>query len=429
MLAPTALLALAVAAGPPGHVPDDMPEATCPPGHVPDDMPEATCPPGQPPRLELLRPAAPAIPSAPGALLLDERLAPEPGGARAGHVAGTPTTLFVNFDGVTLTTCSPSSAADDCSTLGGGRSYAPYHGGVQARAAILQALRELVGERGIIVTGTRPAQPGYTMVVYAGDAATEGVLGLAPSGDCGDQIPGQIAFAYLDGAQRGWIAGGATTVLHEAGHTWGLDHVDAPGTLMYPTGDDVPVTLGDACAGVVADAALTPGGPTCAAAHALYCGAGERQAAAQELLALFGPRVPDTAAPTLELRTPADGVELGAPASFRVEVGVADDRHPQPYAVQAWIEGAATTPVQSFTGALDVLTFEVGQLGPGDWRFHVLVTDLGGNQAALEFLVHVDDARTGASEPGCRVAGPRSDLTDLTWSLPLAWLARRRRPR
>jgi hypothetical protein len=357
-------------------------------------------------------------PAADPAHLLDERLEIEPPDARAPHVAGAPTTLFVNFDGVTLTACTPSSAADDCSALGGNRVVPPFSGGTQARAAILQALRELIGDRGIRVTGTRPDERGYTMVVYGGDAGREGVLGLGPSGDCGDAIPGQIAFAYLDGALSDWVNGGATTVLHEAAHTWGLDHVGAPGTLMFPTGDDRPVQLGDACAPVVADAGLTPGGPTCPDAHAVHCGLGERQAAGLELRALFGPRVPDTTPPTLALTYPADGAQFAAPASFHVEIDVADDAHPQAYDVQAWIAGE--TPISRHVGAFDRVVFEVGQLGPGDHVVHVIVADLGGNQTGLDFVVRVDDTRSGGAADGCRLGAPPG-------LLPLLWLVRRRR--
>lgn len=347
---------------------------------------------------------------------LDLGAAREPAaGDRPPHVRGTPTALYINFDGVALTACEPSSAALDCSSLYGDRSFPPFSGGFQAELAIVQAARRLTEGVGIRITTSRPIdRDDYTMVVYGGQAGAEQVLGRAPGGDCGDRIPGQIAFAFLDGPLRGWVNGGATTAVHEAAHTWGLDHVDAAGTLMYPTGDNAEITLGDGCAVVVADSGLTPGGATCPDDHARFCPPGQQDARA-ELLDLFGPGYFDLAAPRLTLRAPEPGARFLAPGSFSVEIGVEDDFHPQRYGVLITVDGI-DQPYQ-YAGSFDSLRFDVGQLAAGAWTVHVRVTDEAGHAAALDFAVEV-----AGDETGCRAHPGPLPLGSL-----LLWCRRRRR--
>ena len=214
---------------------------------------EVTPDPVSPPKLELeyrgrtyslahdeRRPAA-----APG------ELAGTPRRARAREL-GRPTTLFVNFDGITLGSCNPSNAKKNCHWYNDGVEFPPFSGSLQTRVSVLQAMRRAVSELGIRVTGVRPGDDeDYAMVVYGGTEEDFGVLGSAPAGDCYDQLPGEIGFAHIDGELVDWVSGGATTALHEAGHTWGLDHIDVDTGIMYPEGNNVPTGYRQECDGII----------------------------------------------------------------------------------------------------------------------------------------------------------------------------------
>ena len=213
------------------------------------------------------------------------------------HALGEGATVYVNFDGVQLTECNPSDSRRDCSWYNFEQPFPPFSGTVQTQVGVLQAMRNDVAEFGIRVTGTRPLRGNYTMVVYGGSEAEYGALGSAPAGDCDDEVPNQIAFAHLDGDNNAWVNGGATTALHEAGHTWGLDHIDVQGAIMFPSGDNSPTYFRDDCDQVVDGTDLDPGDAACPHLNMEQCGALDRHNAAARLVRLFGPPYVDMEAP------------------------------------------------------------------------------------------------------------------------------------
>lgn len=365
----------------------------------------------------------------PPAVLTD---APSP----RGRDVGTPTTLFVNFDGVTLSECNPSNSKKNCHWYNNEMPIPAFSGSIQTKVSVLQAMRRDTADFGIRITSLRPPDSeDYTMVVYGGTEAEYGALGSAPPGDCLDQLPNEIAFAHIDGDLVDWINGGSTTALHEAAHSWGLDHVDAEHTVMYPTGDDQPTAFGRECYAVVDDVNLNPGMASCPELNREFCAEDGAQNAPAVLERLFGGPYVDVRAPTIELAEPADGQYFQAPADFDVLLEIDDDLHPQVYDAALWLNDDPKPEPRPFIDD----HFAVVGLPVGTWAFHVELTDEAGNTARLDFEIEVgedpppepshDDggcsvARAGRGESGGGVSGP--------WPLVvllLPTLARRRGPR
>jgi hypothetical protein len=355
---------------------------------------------------------------------------PRPLGPRpAGRKIGSNTTVFVNFDGVEISYCDPSNSHDNCSWFEDGRTFAPFSGGLMQRVAILDAMRSQVSEFGIRVTGQRPpADEPYVMVVYGGEREEDQPLGRAPSGDCYDDLPNEVAFVYLDGEdERTWVNGGAATALHEAAHTWGFDHIGLEGYLMAPAGGNDKANYFDGCAQIVDDVELTPSeAGSCPSISLEQCGLRDFQNDVALLHMLFGEPYVDDVAPRLELVAPEHGAYFQAPADFRVELRVIDDLHPQFYELAIAIEGLVDEP--EFRSVVDP-SFDVEQLPIGEWRFVLRLRDEAGNEGSLAFTVEVGEDPP-PSEDGCTCSTRQpSQGWTLALGLPLIMIfIRRRRP-
>lgn len=346
---------------------------------------------------------------------------------------GTPTTLFVNFDGVDLGSCSPSNAKKNCHWYNND-PIAPFSGDIQAKVAILDAMRRHVDAYGVRVTGSRPDDGDYTMVVYGGTEDEFGALGSAPSGDCNDLLPNEIAFTHLDGDLAQWIVAGSTTALHEAAHTWGLDHIDLETEIMFPEGDDSPTAFDDRCHRVVADTDLTSGEASCPEINEVTCSDPGQQSSYAVLRRLFGPAYVDMTAPVVELRDLEDGAYFQAPATFDVALAIDDDLHPQGYEMWTWLgdEDRPGDPTPTFEPG-----FRVEGLPVGQWSFHIVVADAAGNEGRLDFEIVVGTEPPPVEEEGedggCRVAGastpPVPHMLVLALCIAPIGLVRRRRRR
>jgi MYXO-CTERM domain-containing protein len=346
---------------------------------------------------------------------------------------GTATTIFVNFDGVEISYCDPPNSHANCSWLEHGKRFEPFSGGLAQRVAILDAMRSVVAEFGVRVTGQRPPddEP-YLMLVYAGDSIEEEALGRAPGGDCWDDFPNDIAHVYLDGERRTWINGGASTALHEAAHTWGFDHIGLPGSLMAPAGDNSKVRYFDGCAPIVEDVELTPSSaPSCPQINLELCGLSGFQYDVALLRLLFGEAYVDDRAPQLRLVRPFDGIYYQAPASFAVELEVVDDLHPQIYELEIAVPGLVDAP--GFRPVLDPTGFDVEDLPVGEWTFALRLRDAAGNESALAFTVFVgdeapvlDDGCACRSSPETRPIPP---IYPAIWALTALALGLGLRPR
>ncbi len=343
------------------------------------------------------------------------------------HALGENTTLYVNFEGIELSECNPSDSRAGCSWYNVGVPIPPFSGTIQTQVGILQAMRRDVADYGIRVTATRPESGNYTMVVYGGTEAEYGALGSAPAGDCDDELPNQIAFAHLDGELNDWTNGGSTTALHEAAHSWGLDHINFEGAIMFPSGNNSPTYFREDCDRVVEDTDLTEGPAKCPELNEAHCGDGNLQNAHARLVRLFGPAYVDMQAPDLELVEPADGQYFQAPASFDVVIETSDDQHPQAYSVWAWL-GEDPRPADDKIRADP--SFKVEDLPIGTWDFHIVVADEAGNETRLDFSIEVgeDPPPDPVTEEGCGcTSGGGPGLPAVLFCVP--WLLARGRRR
>jgi uncharacterized protein (TIGR03382 family) len=316
---------------------------------------------------------------------------PEVGLAPQARKLGSNTTIFVNFDGVEMHYCNPSNSHDNCSWFESDRTFPPFSGNLAQRVAILDAMRSQVNQHGVRVTGQRPpADEPYVMVVYGGERKEDEPLGRAPAGDCYDDLPNEVAFVYLDGeTERTWVNGGAATALHEAAHTWGLDHIGLDGLLMAPSGDNTKANYFDGCAQVVENVELDAAEQSsCPDLSLDLCGLDNFQDDVALLHLLFGEPYVDDVAPRMELLQPFDGIYYQGPASFRVDIQVIDDQHPQVYEVSIEIEGLAEQT--AFAAAHDP-SFDVEALPFGEWQFVVRLRDEAGNEGSLAFTVLIGE--------------------------------------
>jgi MYXO-CTERM domain-containing protein len=318
---------------------------------------------------------------------------------------GTNTTIYVNFDGVEMSYCNPSNSHHNCSWFESDRTFPPFSGGIAQQVAILDAMRSQVNQHGVRVTGARPpADEPYVMVVYGGAREDDEPLGRAPAGDCYDDLPNEVAFVYLDGeVERTWVNGGAATALHEAAHTWGLDHIGLEGLLMAPSGDNTKANYFDGCAQVVDTVMLDPAEQSsCPGISLDLCGLDNFQHDVALLNLLFGEPYVDDVAPRMQLLQPFDGIYYQTPANFRVDIQVIDDQHPQVYEFAIEIEGL-TDPTE-FAAVYDP-SFDVEDLPVGEWRFVVRLRDEAGNEGSLDFCVTVGD-EPPVLDDGCACASP-----------------------
>lgn len=354
--------------------------------------------------------------------------------------ASRPHLLYINFDGAVLRRGCGNDSRHDCSTLADlfDGYVGPFVGTEHRRVSIVQAVRKDLAEFGVRTVITRPpAEQGYTMVLY-GDLGVQTFAGIAPYIDCGNLWANDTCFA---GAFQGSNTG-STIILQEAAHTWGLEHVNAPFDNLHPFVAQATPSFQDKCNKIVSNTDLVEVGGQCNLVHEKFCDAGF-QNSHQELLYLFGPAVPDTSPPSLTITSPPDGSIHVLPAAIPLLGEMTDDLAPQYYDIT--ITHGDQTLYEGEGYKLELLLQDPPA---GDYELEVRVVDDGGNigKARVSFTIlpqgsedpdtdsDASDSETdttGAPDDasGCRLVGPPSDLTLLASLLPLAWLARRRRPR
>lgn len=326
----------------------------------------------------------------------------------------TPTVLFVNFDGPFMNGGCGDDSRQDCTTIFPNTQFNPHPGDAATRAAVIQATREDVVDFGIIVVGERPpAGNPYAMVVSGvpNGGAPNGIGGVAPVIDCANNDPNQTSFNFLVNDSANIQA----TVIHqEAAHTWGLEHIDDATDNLFPSAGGVSdPKYQDACSRVVADVQLNPTGAYCNGVHTMFCES-NFQNSYQEMLALFGPPIPDESAPTVVIDSPTAGEQLDYTANFDLIITLDDDRRPQVLATQIYfddVEAAAGSFVNS------TLTFPVNGGDPpmghglanGMHTIRVDITDEGGNPASASVAFEIvgspvdgneDETGAGSSDSG-----------------------------
>lgn len=314
----------------------------------------------------------------------------EPAGyvPRASGVEGRPTpmrrVLYLNFDGGDIEWCGEGE--DDphgnCSTIFQG-AVAPYSGDATARIAVVQTVVQDLQDFDVVVTTERPAEDidyDMEMIGQWSPLAGGGFLGIAPKIDCFDGDGGDLSFT-LDPADLS-PPDTAKVVLQELAHTWGLEHVDSTGDLLFPTVGNAPdPKFEDQCSPIVYS-------PTqCPDQHALFCETPGDQNSHAEMLMLFGPRQPDTVAPTLTILSPADGAQLLG--DFHLVIELHDDVAPQQFATTVEFVGGFSSDVD--LAGPGVFPIALTDVPDGAWTVRVTASDPEGNASMQEIAVQVGE--------------------------------------
>jgi hypothetical protein len=312
---------------------------------------------------------------------------------------GTPHTLYVNFEGAVLRRGCGNDSRHDCSTLADlfDGYIGPFVGTEARRVAIIESVRKDLAEIGVRTTWRRPPeQAGYTMVLY-GDIGDQDFAGIAPYIDCGNLWPNDTCFA---GAFKGSNTG-ATIVLQEAAHTWGLEHVNSPFDNLHPFVEATAPYFQDQCNKIVANTDLVETSGTCNLVHEQFCETGF-QNSFRELLYLFGPAQPDIVAPTLELTSPIDGSYHVRPVDLSLYGEIVDDLAPQFYAIDITRDGQLLFSAEAIR--VDLL---LKNPPAGTYDLHVTVRDQGGNAGSdrVRFTILPEgsedpDSTTGDDDSG-----------------------------
>ncbi len=164
-------------------------------------------------------------------------------------LAGDGVTLWLDFEGAGVV----EAASDDSSAMPVQSRLAPTSAVVppfdsapsapqvtrdQAIASVVDRVRTLLQPYAVSVVTTRPAYAPYTRILIGGTQTTIGLssieAGLAEI-DCGNAIDNDVAFDFAaeQTPDFGGVVGIANVAAHEAGHTFGLEHVTTPTDVMY----------------------------------------------------------------------------------------------------------------------------------------------------------------------------------------------------
>ncbi|MBV1860740.1 MAG: hypothetical protein KUG77_20160, partial [Nannocystaceae bacterium] len=214
-------------------------------------------------------------------------------------------TLYIDFDGASL---SPGSDGrlEQMSCIDGAFEYPGLDAGRAFVEATVEHVREHLEPFDITVHWeTRPdAGLPYTTVLVGGAPEQlgfdESTQGYACQVDCGNQHANELVLAFNDSSEQAL----ANTIVHEAAHAWGLDHVIDGESLMSPFSPADEAALFDRCVEI----SEATSSPVCIEAHASFCPPGQQNEHA-EMTERFGQRRDDLEAPTL-LHLPTEVVVL-----------------------------------------------------------------------------------------------------------------------
>ena len=302
-----------------------------------------------------------------------------PNEARQNDVQGT-RRIFVNFhDDVLL---AAPTLGDDAtrnftamSDLSG--SLKGFGGTSADREAVLQAVRADWDRYDVVVTDRRPATGDYVMN-HVGpnrpESFADKILGIAHL-DCGDaMMRNDVSFSFHHAGDGHSPTSVAMTISQEVAHAFGLEHVEDPSDIMYPSRSHGDPSFLDSCAPVVPAPDI---GIACTQQHLASCGAPDRQNAHRELLSLLGPARPDEVPPLVRIAMDFDVLHVMPGESFELAVEAHDDVLVDRVILHLDGEPVAEDAVAPFGWKLD-------DLEPGTYEFYAEALDFSGNAGFSE---------------------------------------------
>jgi MYXO-CTERM domain-containing protein len=336
--------------------------------------------------------------------------------------------IFINFDGPLLEFGSQDDARRNltrASDLVG--QMEPFGGSAVDRLAVVQAVRNDFAAYNVAVTSNRPADGDYIMAVVGPNRPRgsywEQLLGTAFL-DCWDaQTVNDVSFAFHDASLEREASAIARTISQEVAHGLGLEHVNDPGDVMYPSSADGDPAFKSGCMQVVPASGI---GIACTGQHVEVCGASDRQNSHGELLMLLGPSTPDTRLPDVELEQPLDGSEFELATDFMVRAHAGDDGAIDRLVLYKDGEAVAEDLEYPFE-------WRMNETERGAVEYYVEAHDLSGNVAwSIPVTVFVGMEAPQRGNPrtdeglGCRVAGDSTPPLSLLSLVLLAAIRRRR---
>jgi hypothetical protein len=352
---------------------------------------------------------------------------------------GEQQTIFINFDGATLTHSMWDYAPDNQTQFPDAAGDYPAHGsepGSQLRQAVIDAVKVHYAPFAIDVTDTRPEHIHHNMILVSPKGKSAGKLGFA-SLNCGLANPTGVGFAFYTSSDGAAPVEMASTISHEAAHTFGIEHSTDTADLMYPTYTASADAFMDQCAPV-------DGAEYCGDAHRELCPDGGQNTYG-ELYAYFGMGAPDGGGPQVEIVEPADRTHFEIGEVVDVLVEATDDLSVSQ--VRLYRDGSLLG-----TDLGDPFEWDVDGLDEGIYELHAVAIDAAGNEAASDPITiavgdvelppdddgEADTGTEGGLDPdlgadevgeegcGCRSTGAEG-RAELLLLLPLLGLRRRRR--
>lgn len=322
-----------------------------------------------------------------------------------------PGVLFINFDGGQMQNCNGSNyAPNNCSTIMND-VVLPYSGSGSARAAVVQTMAADVSDFAVSVVDVRPAEDVDYDMVMVGDwdppPDEGGFAGVAPTIDCWNTNRSETAFS-LDLGSPSTVA---KVVGQEAAHVWGLEHVDSPGDVLFPTtGGAADPSFEDACHQIVVlDGGIQPTEAVCADMHAVNCpDQPDHQNSYQDMMMVFGPPEPDMVGPLLEILSPMQDEEFPSGGDIEVRLRMEDNISPPLFEVYVSLDADEQGPQLGPKDYLGPeLSFGLNALADGPHFLRIDLADQDGNlaTASVDFHVGPETMPGDTGSPGDTTAG------------------------
>ncbi len=306
-------------------------------------------------------------------------------------------TVYLNFVGATLTTGGENAAENLSGIARSGHPFPVYAGGEMSAIAVAQAVAADLDEWGInVVYLERPPKVlPYSMAMIGGhwsDTTSGPSGGVAPL-DCEDFGQRNVCYAFQN---NGAITGQANVTSQEIGHTMGLEHTNAPDSVMalgYAQTQGGDLGFNDSCANSIS---VSGQGTGCNGVNRCHCGNPDQQHDRNTLSAIFVPAGADVMPPTIDIVEPADGAVFTPNDSFTVTFDPWDDVGG--YGWKMILEDEAGEVLVDQPDYDRALEFMLAGLPVGTYTITALVMDHGGNESTDSITITVaEDGATGGT--------------------------------